>query len=310
MVTILMATYNGELYLEEQIESILQQTCTGWELIIQDDCSSDGTVAIALKYVKQNPNKMRIVKREYPSSSAKNNFFSMLKFAKGKYVMTCDQDDVWLPTKVEVTLNEMQRLEAERGFDRPLLVHTDLRVVNYDLSVITESMFKRQNLDNRRDKLNNLVVQNIVTGCTMMVNRALLDMVYEAPKEAMMHDWWFALIASAFGKIGFVDQSTVLYRQHGSNEVGAKEARSMWYNLKRLSETKQSTQVLQNTYLQAQAFLKIYGEMLLPQLSELVREYSSMPTYGKIRRLQTIYKYQFWKTGYARKCGQVLFCLM
>jgi len=307
MVTILLATYNGERYLEEQIESILQQTCTDWELIIQDDCSSDDTAVIALKYVKQNPDKIRFVKREFPSGSAKDNFFSMLKLAMSEYVITCDQDDVWLTTKIEVTLNEMHSLEAEQGYYRPLLVHTDLKVVDYNLSVIAQSMFKRQNLDNRRDKLNNLLVQNIVTGCTTMVNRALLDMVHEAPKEAMMHDWWFALIASAFGKIGFVDQSTVLYRQHESNEVGAKDARSLGYNFKRLSETKQSMQALQNTYLQALAFLKIYGELLSPQFLELVREYSSIPVFGKIRRLQTIYKYHFWKTGFARKCGQVLF---
>lgn len=217
MVTILLATYNGERYLEEQIESILQQTCTDWKLIIQDDCSSDGTAVIALKYVKRNPDKIRFVKREFPSGYAKNNFFSMLKLAKSDYVMTCDQDDVWLPTKVQVSMSEMHRLEAEQGCNRPLLVHTDLKVVDYNLSIIAESMFKRQNLDNRRDKLNNLLVQNIVTGCTTMVNRALLDMVYETPKEAVMHDRWFALIACAFGKIGFVDQSTVLYRQHGSN---------------------------------------------------------------------------------------------
>jgi len=310
MVTILMATYNGERYLREQIESVLQQTYRDWELIIQDDCSSDGTVMIALKYVKQNPDKIKFMKREFPSGSAKNNFFSMLKLAKSEYVMTCDQDDVWLPTKVEVSMNEMHKLEAEQGSNRPLLVHTDLKVVDDNLSVIAESMFKRQDLDNRRDKLNNILVQNIVTGCTTVVNRALLDMVYESPKEAMMHDWWFALIACSFGKIGFVDQSTVLYRQHESNEVGAIDARSLRYNLKRLFETKQSMRVVQNTYDQARAFLQIYGDVLKPQLSELVREYSSIPSYGNIWRLQKINKYHFWKAGFARKCGQIFFCLM
>jgi len=307
MITILLAAYNGERYLEEQIESILQQTCTDWELIIQDDCSSDDTAVIALKYVKQSPDKVRFVRREFQSGSAKNNFFSMLKLSKNDYVMTCDQDDVWLPNKVEVTLKEMHGLEAEHGYKRPLLVHTDLKVVDCNLRVIEESMFKRQNLNSRRDKLNYLLVQNIVTGCTTMVNRALLDMVHEAPTGAMMHDWWLALIACAFGKIGFVDQSTVLYRQHGRNQVGAKDASSLWYNLKRLSETNLSKQVLQDTYLQAQAFSTTYGEMLLPQLLEFTREYSSIPVCEKIKRLQTIYKYHFWKSGFVRKCGQVLF---
>ncbi len=305
-----MATYNGERYLEGQIESILQQTYKDWELVIQDDCSSDDTAAIAQKYVTQNPNKIRFIEREYQSGSAKNNFFSMLKLSKSEYIMTCDQDDVWLPTKVEVTLHKMLSLETELVYNRPLLVHTDLKVVDRNLRLIAKSMFKRQNLDNRRDKLNNLLVQNIVTGCTIMVNRALLDMVNDVPKEAIMHDRWLALIACAFGKIGFVNQSTVLYRQHESNEVGDKDTRSFRYNVLRLSETKQSKQSLENTYLQAQSFLKIYGQILTPQFFELVREYSTIPAYGKVRSLQTIFKYRFWKTGYARKLGQVLFCLI
>lgn len=308
MVTILMATYNGERFIAEQIESILQQTNSNWNLIIQDDCSSDKTAAIILKYQQKYPEKIRLIERKEPSGSAKYNFFSMLKFANSDYVMTSDQDDIWLPDKIQVTLNEMLRLEAVYGSKKSLLVHTDLKVVDCDLNEIEESLFGRQKLDKRKVKLNNLLVQNNVTGCTMLVNRALLEKVNDQPQEAIMHDWWLALIASAFGEIGFVNQSTVLYRQHSSNQVGAKNSRSLWYNLERFIDFKTSKQVLRSTYLQAQAFLKVYGEMLSPEYLELVREYSSIPVYGKLERLETIYSYSFWKTSFLRKCGQILFC--
>ncbi|KLU64368.1 putative glycosyltransferase EpsE [Desulfosporosinus acididurans] len=308
MVTILMAAYNGERYISEQIESILQQTYTDWKLIIQDDCSTDKTVSILLKYQQKYPQKIKLIERKEPSGSAKHNFFSMFKYANSDYVMTCDQDDIWLPDKIQITQKEMHRLEAVHGIKKAILVHTDLKVVDSDLNEIEESLFKRQKLDNRKDKVHNLLVQNIVTGCTMLVNRALLNKVNDLPKDVIMHDWWLAIIASAFGAIGFVNQSTVLYRQHGSNEVGSKNIRSVWYNLGRFLDPISSKQSLRSTYRQAQSFLEMYGEMLTPECMELVREYSSIPLYGKVRRIETIFRYGFWKASFIRRCGQILFC--
>lgn len=308
MVTILMATYNGERYISEQIESILRQTYTNWELIIQDDCSTDDTAAIVYRYIKRYPKKIRFIERENSSGSASRNFSSMFKFVKRNYVMTCDQDDVWLPNKIEITLKEMHRLEAELGYDKPLLVHSDLKVVDCYLNVIFESMFKSQKLDHLRDKPNNLLVQNIVTGCTMLFNKALLDIVQVIPKEAVMHDWWLALITSIFGKIGFVDQPTILYRQHERNEVGAKNAKSLRYNLRRLLELKDSKNALQITYLQAETLLMLYKGILNPQTLELVRMYSEIPRYNKIKKLRTIWQYGFWKISFLRRLGQIVFC--
>lgn len=150
--------------------------------------------------------------------------------------MFCDHDDVWKPRKVEMTVRRMMELEQANGQDIPLLVHTDLVVADENLKVLSDSMFRSQNLNRKGNRLNNLLVQNNVTGCTMMVNKALVDMVGPAPKHAVMHDWWMALIAACFGKIGFVRQATILYRQHHANEVGAKNARSLSYNARRLAE--------------------------------------------------------------------------
>lgn len=307
MITILMAACNSEKYIAEQIESIFSQTETDWKLVIQDDCSKDRTAEIVYEYVRKRPDKMVFVELKTPSGSAKDNFFSMLKFADTEYMMTCDHDDVWLPNKIEATLKKMNELEGKFGHDIPLLVHSDLKVVDERLNIISSSMFALQKLKSRKDKLNNLLAQNIVSGCTMMVNGALLDTVNEVPEQAIMHDWWLALVAAAFGHIGFVSKPTVLYRQHGNNEVGAKKAGSLRYNLKRMLSKEEAKSVLQDTYAQAKSFMQIYKKQLNAPHLEIVKEYGALPEYSKTKRLRTIIKYDFWKYGFFRKCGQIFF---
>lgn len=307
MITILMASYNGEKYIADQIESILGQTETDWKLIIQDDCSTDSTAKIAQEYADKYPGKIRFVKCEIHSGSAKSNFSSMLKLIDSEYMMTCDQDDIWLTNKIELTMKKMHELETLESKAKPLLVHTDLSVVDEERVIIKDSLFQYQNMDRNKDKFNNLLVQNIVTGCTLMVNKSLLDVANRVPEQAIMHDWWFALIAAAFGKIGFVNKSTVLYRQHSHNEVGAKNARSYRYILNRILSKKHSQSALMNTYSQAEAFFTIYGEKFPPPLVKVSKAYASIPTFSKLKRIQIIHHYDFWKTGFARKCGQILF---
>lgn len=307
MVTILMATCNGEKYISEQIESILDQTYDKWKLIIQDDCSIDKTTEIVHKYIIKYPEKITFIQLKKPSGSAKGNFFSILKYADTQYTMTCDQDDYWLPDKIAVTLDKMHELEREFGNAIPILVHTDLRVIDEKLNTISDSLFTLQKLDNSKNQMNHLLVQNIVTGCTIMINQPLLAMLYEVPQQAIMHDWWFALVASAFGELGFISTPTILYRQHTNNEVGAKNAGSLSYILHQMLSSKKTESVLKKTYDQARNFLQLYGDRLNATQYELVREYSLLAHYNKIKRLRTIIKYDFWKTGFYRRCGQIIF---
>ncbi len=309
MITILMAAYNGEKYIAEQIESILHQTERGWKLVIQDDCSADGTFKIAEEYARKYPGRILAVQRKTPFGSAQNNFFSMLRFANSEYTMFCDDDDIWLPDKIHITLAEMKRLEQSSGPETPLLVHTDLRVANSELKMISSSMVRTQKLDPARTSLNRLLVQNNATGCTMMVNRPLLDLAVRRglPRHAVMHDWWLALIASALGKIGFVPRATVLYRQHRNNQVGAKNAGSLRYNLRRLANGEAVRQSLDAAYGQAVEFLDRFGPLLDESQKRLLRDFISISFLGKWKRLFTIQKGDFWKTGFFRKCGQIWF---
>jgi glycosyltransferase involved in cell wall biosynthesis len=149
MITILMASYNGERYIGEQIESILNQTETNWKLVIQDDCSSDATYQIACRYAAKYPEKIAVFRRAENSGSAANNFFSMLTYADGDYVMFCDDDDVWLPNKIEKSMEMMRKEEQKNGIDKPVLVHSDLVVVDENLNILSRSMFQLQNLDSK-----------------------------------------------------------------------------------------------------------------------------------------------------------------
>ena len=309
MITILMAACNGEKYLAEQIESILNQTERNWKLVIQDDRSTDGTFGIARGYARKDPGRILAVQRETPSGSAQNNFFSMLRFAGSEYAMFCDDDDVWLPDKIATTLSEMKRLEQTAGPETPLLVHTDLRVVDAELKTISASMMRTQKLDPACRSLNRLLVQNNVTGCTVMVNRRLLELAVRQglPRHAVMHDWWFALIASALGRIGFVPRATVLYRQHQNNQVGAKNAGSLSYNLRRLADGRASKQSLSAAYRQAGEFLDRFGPLLGEGRRQLLRDFIAVPSLGKWKRLAVIRRDDFWKTGFFRKCGQIWF---
>ena len=170
-------------------------------------------------------------------------------------------------------------------------------------------MMRTQKLDPDRRSLHSLLIQNNITGCTMMINRSLLDLAARQglPQHAVMHDWWFALIASALGEIGFVPQATVLYRQHQNNQVGAKNAGSFRYNLYRLANSKAAKQSLADTYGQAAEFLDRFGPLLGEDQKWLLREFICIPSLGKWKRLHVIWNGGFWKTGLFRKCEQIWF---
>jgi hypothetical protein len=133
----------------------------------------------------------------------------------------CDQDDVWVKEKLELQLERYLQIE---GCDsKPVLVHSDLEVVDQNLDNVADSFIAYQGLEIERNRFPHLVVSNLVTGCTALFNEALLDAALPVPKNAVMHDWWFAMTATAFGELVFIPSPLVRYRQHGRNTIGAKQ---------------------------------------------------------------------------------------
>lgn len=307
MIDILMATYNGERYLEEQIDSILQQSFKDWRLVVRDDCSQDKTKEILRNYQNEYPDKIIVIEGKNSSGGAMQNFFKLLEYASSDYVMFADQDDVWLTDKVVLTLKKMQELEGIYGTEFPLLVHTDLSVVDANLETINSSIFTMQNMNHKHNKLNNLVATNIVTGCTMLFNKALLYKLRELPGTAVMHDMWIAMVASAFGRIGFVEKATILYRQHGNNCNGAKNLNSFAYVRAKLFGLKAIKKHLKLQYAQAGEFLRIYGSELEENQCRMLDAYSSFETKNSFEKTIDLFKYGMNKSDVFRIAGQI-FC--
>lgn len=120
-IDVLMATYNGERFIAEQIESILRQSHPDWKLTVRDDCSTDGTGAVVRDYARRHPDRIVAQQRGENSGSAEQNFFEMLLESTARYVMLCDQDDLWLDDKIALTVGRMAEMEHRFGADTAVL---------------------------------------------------------------------------------------------------------------------------------------------------------------------------------------------
>jgi glycosyltransferase involved in cell wall biosynthesis len=222
-----MATYNGEQFLRQQLDSILDQSNRDWQLLIRDDGSDDNTVHIIEEYVGRLSDRIRLVTNNGSRLGASLNFGQLLEQADAEYIMFSDQDDVWLPNKIELTLNAMKAAEQVYP-DRPILIHTDLKVTDSELNIIADSLWSYQKLfPEAGDDLNRIMAQNVVTGCTVMINKKAKTVSIPVPHEAVMYDWWLALNVCRHGKIIYVSIPSVLYRQHSRNRLGAQKARKI-----------------------------------------------------------------------------------
>lgn len=268
-VDILMATYNGERFVAEQIESILGQTFTDWRLLIRDDGSSDDTPAIIEGYAAKYPDRIEIVHDDAVCKSPQKNFFELLKHAEADYVMFCDQDDVWLKYKVQITLDYMKDVEHENP-GKPVMVFTGLQIVDAEL----KSLGCLMSLDfpEIRYTFRELLPCNCSAGCTQMLNRACYEGVRGLNDAIGIHDWLTSLYASAFGVIVRVPMALILYRQHGGNVLGAgvrleggKLRKLLYYLLRVRKSTKYIKNITQSRSKTLSQFRSAYAEKLSAQ---------------------------------------------
>jgi len=313
VIDILLTTYNGVPYLSEQLDSLLAQTCRDWRLLVRDDCSSDGTPEILENYRSRYPDVIMIIPREGQRLGACGNFSWLLEQSDAPYVMFCDQDDVWLPDKIEVTLAAMRELERQHGENMALLVHTDLMVVDERLNRLGDSLWFFQCIEPRRlTKLNRLLMQNFATGCTIMINRALRDLAVPIPVEALMYDWWLALVATAFGRVAAVENPTVLYRQHGRNDTGAvrwsilSQLRSVLNRERCRAVIALFDKALTSQEIQAAVFGGRYEERLTPAKREMLRVFCSLRHRNFIMRRYLTLRYGFFYSNVPRNLGLLL----
>lgn len=237
-IAILLTTYNSSRYLKVQLDSIIAQTDANWHLYIRDDGSKDDTVALINTYAANHPN-ISFLQDEHPNMGAMASFMHLLEVVESRYYMFCDHDDYWLENKVALSRAELLRLEQLHP-DTPIVVHTDLIVVDQDLKTKHQSFWKSSKIN--PVLLSNkayMQVFNCVTGCTMIFNHAAKKVSFPYPENAPMHDWWVALRVIQTGIIQHLDTPTILYRQHGNNEVGARNinGKYFWNKILQVGET-------------------------------------------------------------------------
>lgn len=279
-IAILLPTWNGEKFLAEQLDSLLAQTYQNFVVVIRDDGSSDGTPTLIAQYAAAHPHHIHVLVSDGKNLGASGSFSWLMNYAlqhkqtlglERAWLMFCDQDDVWMPQKIAISMQRMLALQQKHP-GTPALVHSDLRVVDEQRHLLAPSFVAYQGLEPLRNNFGRMIVSNTVTGCTALLNEELITLASPVPPEAVMHDWWLALVVSAFGHIDYIDEALVEYRQHGRNTIGAreyqKEERGSF--LRRLLQVRHKG-LLTGLGIQAQVFAAIYEPKLTYQQKWLLR---------------------------------------
>ena len=306
LITIVMAVYEPNMqWLKEQLLSLEAQTYPNLELIIRDDCSPtvpfEQICECAATCIRSFPYE---ISRNERNVGSNQTFEWLTQQARGEYIAYCDQDDVWLPEKIAHSVEAVKRAEAQSP-NVPIALFGDARVVDDSLQQLHPSFQQMSGYHTDALDVAHLLMENKLIGCTMLFNRALRDKLTDTvPDGLRMHDWWIALIASAFGRIIYLDEPLLLYRQHTGNVVGGS-SRSH-YITNRVKHLTAQRQVLYDTCKQAEVFLTIYNDQLTETQKRLVSLFAGLPSANWFTRRYLILRYHFLKSGLLRNLGVLL----
>lgn len=315
-VIVVLASFNGARFLPEQLESILAQDYPRLSLVARDDGSADGSDRILADYAARYPHRITLLPaaehsaRRKGGGQARDNFAHLLDYVyqqhRGSddnfYLLFADQDDVWLNDKVSIMV---QALAAEECGNEavPVLVYSDLAVVDEQLNVLAGSAFDAQHIGRGAHALESLLLQNCVTGASAALNRAALATALPIPDTALMHDHWLALVCAATGRIRFIDQALVYYRQHGANVVGATFFGWRYLLLRALavfSSRGQARVPLSAYQAQARSLLERCRGQMVVQQAQIIAAFAGLPEQSWLERRKTLRRYHLRRSGWLR----------
>ncbi len=301
-IGVLLATYNSEVYLSEQIRSVIDCVPAPSTIIVSDDNSTDGTLSILQSFEPEC--RSRNIQLSVHRNPAENkgvhgnfrNLFALGTASDLDIFLLCDHDDIWRENKIAKCVSALDSMVQASGHDAafPALVFTDLEVMGDDGSSIATSFARFQGLPNPKEQpLERLVHQNVVTGCTTCFNRALLEVATPVPESVVMHDHWLGLCAKVFGDWHYIDEPLVRYRQHGANAVGAKRHHrsglGVWLDPVFLKALSVFPWHFAQSIEQARALLdrvETYDAEVDEAVIQRIREFSSLKSWGPLKRIR------------------------
>lgn len=300
-VDILLATYNGEKYLREQIDSLLAQSYTHIRIIARDDGSTDQTPAILQHYAAIFPDKFQVLGDDRANLGPTGNFQALMRHSTAPYVAFSDQDDQWLPEKIAVQLQALQALEADAP-EVPAYVFCDLMYCGSDLQVLHPSLNQKDQLNPTFTQAHRLLMQNVPYGCAMLINRALLEAALPVPPAALLHDHWLALCAALTGKTAYVPKALIRHRVHDSNASRAasqhkKEAENKLQS--KLNNANFHNYLFKQT-AQAEALLRHFEGRLDAAQVKMLQDFIALKSTSGWKRKQIILKNLFFKNTFVQ----------
>jgi len=286
-VQILLATYNGEKWLARQLDSLLAQDYSNFEILVRDDGSKDGTIQILQDYIRRHSDRVKLLVADSGTGSAKGNFNELMKSASADYIFWCDHDDIWKENKLSLLLSEIKRLERESGPETPIYVFSDAEVINASDETTHSSYWSYKKINPRYSKsLRSSLVFPSILGCTSVINKALLKLVVPVPDDVTGHDWWAHLVALCFGRVGYLNKQTIYYRLHGSN-VSQQRKISVSSLLSQHGKVERVRRGLRLRCMQAKCLLERFDN-LPPEKREIVNRFVALSQQNFLRRRFTI----------------------
>lgn len=288
MIEILMNTFNGDKYLSEQLNSIFAQYYKDYHLTIVDNSSTDNTVKIINNYIIKYPERITLLINTNPTIDC---FHLLLKNCCAEYITFFGHDDVWKKDKLLTQIRLLKQLEETNSKDTPLLVHSDMEIVNQYLVTIQKSYFRFKN-QLTEPRLENLLIENSININTCMFNKALLKYSNKIPEKNINFEWWLSLIASSFGEIVFIEEPLTMLRQLAASGENKKTEKTSLFN----------------TYEQANLFLEIFSEDLPINKFKIVSDYAVFSIRSKIYRVASIISKGYRKKTLIEILGQIVSC--
>ena len=283
MVDILMATYNGEAFVGEQIESIIRQTYTDWRLLVHDDGSADATKAIVKKYADED-NRIRLIEDGIVGLGVARNFIHLLEYADAEYIMFCDQDDIWLPDKTQRMTDEIGKKDS----NTPQVVYSNAYLWSPTKGIISD----RNTLTYPKSLRQMLFLNTGIQGAASIFNTRAKELLMHPLRYYAMHDHALLLCMITMGEVSYMDEPLMYYRQHDHNVTGnapgsmKKKTMQMWQN--------RHVPVVSREHLEGlQAFFEVWKDKLTAEDRAVIEIFMSLPERSFVQRVYNICKYRF-----------------